>query len=202
MQYLLYQCFHPVPMNTTRMIFQLQIAVLTRFCAIPPKRRTIVLLDREIASILVLTSGHVISTASSIHSFTNSAPENGLLCLASLLASTKLAFVAASCMTVCFTKKLCCCCFSPCHWLFAVVYFLTNCFQDYRVQFENCLFKLYSVKMATLSWHIRQTALLPKLVKKYLYVHSVLHVRHSSSILRFSCRFRRTHCQGSSGSTN
>ena len=55
-----------------------------RFYAIPPIRRTIVLLDREIASILVLTSGHVISTASSIHSFTNSASENGLLCLASL----------------------------------------------------------------------------------------------------------------------
>ena len=52
-----------------------------RFYAIPPIRRTIVLLDREIASILVLTSGHVISTASSKNSFTNYASENGLLCL-------------------------------------------------------------------------------------------------------------------------
>ena len=139
---------------------------LMRSSLIFPTRLTTVLLDKAVLSILVFCSGHMILATSGMHFLINSPSENGVFFFASLYETIKLASVAAFCMIDCLVKTLCCF-FSvfTSTWHFRFLSVLVKFRPKFACLVRLCLFKLYSLKIATDSRHNKQTALFPTSVK-------------------------------------
>ena len=106
-----------------------------RFCAIPPIRRTIVLLDRnrfnfgsDFWACNINSIKHTL-----LYKFR---VRKRFVVFGKFISKHETGFCGGllyDCLFNKTKKHVCCCCFSLCHWLFAVVYFLTNYFQNYRV---------------------------------------------------------------------